>query len=181
MKVIKCIIILLITVIVLTSCSFDSIRRLDRIGRSDLDIADSTFSKVVATINSRDGNGLKSLFCVRVQENTNNFENDVSLILDFIEGDIVAFSAASESGVSSSKNKDRGKYVYTIQSAFSIQTETKKYYVGMEECVLNDLNEAEVGITRISIIDSEDWNMDYVYRGNYEDSGIIIDCGGNDS
>ena len=53
-----------------------------------------------------------------------------------------------------------------IQSAFYLETSARKYYIAIRECTKDDFDNNNVGVISIYIIKSEDWDEDYIYRGD---------------
>ena len=42
----------------------------------------------------------------------------------------------------------------------------QKYYIAIRECTKDDFDNNNVGVISIYIIKSEDWDEDYIYRGD---------------
>jgi hypothetical protein len=138
-------------------------------------IADETFNEIIAAIKSKDDSSIMELFSDSVK-NEGKLSQEVLNFLNFIRGDIVSFSSAIESGVGTFSDVDNGKTKTEIQPSFRITTTENTYYVAIKECIRDDGNDSNIGITSIYIIDSNTWSSDYVYRGDGKwTPGIIID------
>ena len=53
-----------------------------------------------------------------------------------------------------------------MQSTFSVETESRKYYLAIRECIDDDFDNKNIGVVSIYIIDAENWKEDYLYRGD---------------
>ena len=50
--------------------------------------------------------------------------------------------------------------------AFYLETSAQKYYIAIRECTKDDFDNNNVGVISIYIIKSDDWDEDYIYRGD---------------
>ena len=66
---------------------------------SDEKRADNTLQQVISAVNTNDCAQLESLFSKNVRDNINGFRESSVSFVNFIQGDIVSFSDASEAGV----------------------------------------------------------------------------------
>ncbi len=135
---------------------------------SNESIADKTFAKVVGAIQSEDPSAIIQLLSDEVKGTSFSLEEDADRFIEFIEGDMVSFSNAAESGVGSDENMDRGKTRKDINASFSIETTEKTYYIAIKECVKNDFKRTNVGVLSIYVIEADAWTDEYVYRGDGE-------------
>jgi len=149
---------------ILSSCSVEGMNMFFRIDNNE-QIADKTFNKIINTIKQKDESEFAKLFSKSTQ-NGNNLLQDARKLMDFIHGDIVSISAASESGVITEYEKDKGKIKKEIQSSFCIVTSETKYYMAIKECTRNDFDSDKIGILSIYIIEASNWTVTYVYRGD---------------
>lgn len=147
-----------------TACIFD----ISIFKKSNEEIADETFSTVIEAIESKDQTKLLGLFSKTVHNEVHALEENALELFEFIEGDILSFSKAMESGMITHDSVDYGKRKKEIESAFNITTTEHIYYFDIKECTRDDYNDDNVGIVSIYVIDSENWGKDYVYRGDAE-------------
>lgn len=152
-------------VLFLTSCSLGG-ENTNIFKENDESIANNTFEKVINTIKSQENTELEALFSKVVQGETSNLEENAINLIKFIQGDIVSFSDSSEAGVGADYKTEQGKKQKEIHSAFHIETSEQKYYIVIRECTKDDFDKNNVGVISIYIIKSEDWNEDYIYRGD---------------
>ena len=158
---------LLVAMLLLTSCSVEKVR-MNFFEEDDTIIADNTLGQILEAINARDHLKLKTLFSKSVQDEANDLEENALNFIEFIQGNIVSFSKASEAGVGADYKTENGKKQKEIQSAFYIETSEHQYYIAIGECIRDDSNNRDVGVTSIYIIESKKWNEDYIYRGDGE-------------
>ena len=161
-------------VCLLTSCSVmgDNMKIFKE---SDETIADKTFERLVNAINSKNVLQIKSMFSNTIQGN-GNLEEESYKLFEFIQGDIASYSSSSEMGVGTDIKSENGKSKKEIQSTFWIKTTKSIYYLAVKECVKNEFDNSDIGLLSIYIIKAQDWDKDYVYRGDGKWSrGVNID------
>ena len=157
-------IILIILVLTFTSCSNGGIN-MGIFGDNDEKIADKTFDKIINAIKSNNDSKMVDMFSNSVKSEV-DLSQSVSMFYDFIQGDMISFSSASEAGVGADYETESGKKRKEIQSAFCIITTKNTYYIAVKECVKDEIDDNNIGIVSIYIIESKNWKEDYVYRGD---------------
>jgi len=166
------IVMVLIVMIVLSSCAGGADRMF--LG-SDEKIADETFSEIVIAIQNQDSAQIAKMFA-RSVKSEKELQQDASILIDYIRGEVVSVSAATEKGVGADYQKDDGKGRKEIQSSFYLETTQTSYYVAIKECVINDFDNRGVGVIALHIIEVCNWKEEYVYRGDGSwTPGIVID------
>ncbi len=130
--------------------------------------ADKTFAEVLDAVRSEDPSAITQLFSDEAKSTSSSLEEDADSFIKFIEGDIVSFSNAAESGVGSDGNVEGGKTRKDINASFSVETTEKTYYIAIKECVKDDFKRSNVGILSVYIIEASAWTDEYVYRGDGE-------------
>lgn len=164
MKKVFLLIILLILTLIFISCSNGG-TDMDVFENDDEEIADMTLDEIITAVKLEDGLKLVDMFCNDIKSR-DNLSQSVSLFFDFIHGDIVSVSTASESGVGTDYIIETGKMRKEIQSAFCIRTTESTYYIAIKECIVDEFDDNNIGIVSIYIIESINWHEDYVYRGD---------------
>lgn len=134
-------------------------------GDNNEKIADKTFNKIITTIESNNDSTMVNMFSNTVKSDV-DLSYSVLMFYDFIHGDIVSFSSASEAGVGADYQTERGKKRKEIQSSFCISTTENEYFIAIKECVKDEIDDNNIGIVSIYIIESNNWKEDYVYRGD---------------
>jgi len=177
MKKVLTSIILLMLILTLTSCSNVSVFR-----DNNEKIADETFNEIISAVRLKDESKIADMFSDAIKSEGNLTQSALRFI-DYIHGDIISFSSASEAGVGADYKTENGKMRKEIQSAFCINTTESTYYVAIKECIKDGLDD-NIGLVSIYIIESNNWTEDYVYRGDGKwAQGINVDEGntGEDS
>lgn len=164
MKNVLLLIILLALTLTSTSCSNGG-TDMGILGDNNEKIADKTFNKIITAIGSNNDSTMVNMFSNTVKSEV-DLSHSVLMFYDFIHGDIVLFSSASEAGVGADYQTERGKKRKEIQSAFCISTTENTYYIAIKECVKDEIDDNNIGIVSIYIIESNNWKEDYVYRGD---------------
>lgn len=132
---------------------------------NDEKIADKTFNKITSAIGSNNDSTMINMFSNTVKSEI-DLSYSVLMFYDFIHGDIVSFSSASEAGVGADYQIESGKKRKEIQSSFCINTTENTYYIAIKECVKDEFDDNNIGIVSIYIIESNNWKEDHVYRGD---------------
>ena len=157
-------IILLILTLTFTSCSNGG-TGMGVFEDNDEKIADKTFNKIITAIRTNDDSKMVDMFSNAVKREV-DLSQSVLKFYDFIHGDILSFSSASEAGVGTDYETENGKKRKELQSAFCISTTESTYYIAVKECVKDEIDDNRIGIVSIYIIESNNWQEDYVYRGD---------------
>ncbi len=134
-------------------------------GDNDEKIADKTFNEMITAIRLQDDSKIVDMFSHSIKSE-DNLSQSASMLLDFIRGEIVSFSPASEAGVGTDDRTESGKKRKEIQSAFCISTTESTYYIAIKECIKDEFDDNNIGIMSIYIIESNNWTENYVYRGD---------------
>jgi len=136
---------------------------------NDEKIADKTFNEIITAISLQDDSKIVDMFSNSIKSEDNSVDNlsqSALKFFEFIHGDIVAFSSASEAGVGTDYRIESGKKRKEIQSAFCINTTENTYYIAIKECIKDEFDDNNIGIMSIYIIESNNWTENYVYRGD---------------
>ena len=134
-------------------------------GDNDEKIADKTFNEIISAVKLKDNSKIVNMFSDAIKSE-NNLSQSASNFIDYIDGDIISISSASEAGVGADYKTETGKKRKEIQSAFCINTTERIYYIAIKECVRDEFDDNNVGVMSIYIIESNNWTEDYVYRGD---------------
>jgi len=162
-KLLLSIIVILLTV-AFTSCSAE-FANMGMFEDNDEKKADETFRILISAVELKDDSKLVDMFSNAVRSE-NDLSQSAEKFVDYIHGDIVSLSSARESGVGSSYTTENGKRRKEIQSSFCINTTENAYYIAMKECVIDEFDKNNIGLLSIYIIESNNWTVDCVYRGD---------------
>ena len=171
----KILILLIAMIFLLTSCSLRGpIAPLYH--ENDQSIADNTFAKLVDMIKNHDENELKALFSETTRNEASDFDTQITDFLNYIEGEIVSFH--SDMSVGAHIVNEYGTKRKEIEPVFYLETTEQDYYIALIECIRDDFDPNNIGISSLYIISTENWTEPYLYRGDGEwVPGIHIDPG----
>ncbi len=164
MKKMLLLIIIVILTITIASC-FGGCTNASILRENNAEIADETFREIIEAIRLKNGSKIVDLFSSSIKSEE-SLSVSASKFIDYIQGEIISFSSASESGVGASYKAERGKKKKEIQASFTIVTSESKYYLAIKECTRDDFDENNIGIISIYIIEADNWTVDYVYGGD---------------
>jgi len=157
-------ILIAITAVMLYSC-FDGGDDMGIFTDSDEKIADQTFNEIIIAIGLKDDSKIVDMFSNSIKKDESLLQS-ASKFIDYIHGDIISFSLASDAGVGVDYKIENGKKRKEIQSAFCINTTEDTYFVAIKECTKDQFNANNIGIVSIYVIESDNWTEDYTYRGD---------------
>ena len=160
----KAVVLLIVCVCLLTSCTLSETITTHTVLPND--VADNTMETIVHLIEANDTDSFIQLFSPSVRKENQEFEQSVKDLFSFVKGNIQSVTNASEGGVSVEKSSDKGKVYVIYESVFTLKTDMETYHICVKECVRDDFQKANVGLLSFHIINSRDWQNDYLYRGN---------------
>ena len=173
------IVLIIFSIIILNSC----FKRGD-IFFNDDKIIDKSIEKIIEAINKKDVEDIKIIFCNEVLNEYINFEEQVVVLFEFIQGEIESWKRTGGPSTSLGNNDDgSGRIWKVIQATYDIETNKGKYHVSLQEILKFSQDSNKIGISSFCIINANDWNEDYNYWGGigsttkFEILGISINHG----
>ena len=136
--------------------------------KSNEAVADAMFANILDAMQTKEEARLIALFSKNIQKANPELQENARNFVEFLQGEIVSFSRAADSGVGVETEQTDGKWKQTIQSSFAIVTSEYTYYLAMKECTKDDFDPNNVGVQSIYIICEDNWKQEYVYRGEKE-------------
>jgi len=133
---------------------------------SDESRAVVTLEVIVHAVNDNDAEALAYLFSYNVLTEKSDLLDTSKDFIEFVGGEIITYSEPADNGISSYEEFEYGKMRKEIQHSVTIETTLGRYYIAILECVIDDFDEENVGVTSIYIINAENWQNDHVYRGD---------------
>jgi len=173
MKKINLFILLMISIMILSSCSFGG-NKMSITDDSDKK-ADERMEQIIETLKNKDQNALKSMFSKQALVEANDFDGNLDALFNYIEGDIQSWESTGGYGGSDEKNADgTGNRKKEIESTYILTTSEQEYQIAVYEFTIDTANQNNVGVYSLCIINSKDnKNPGFVYWGNGE-AGINI-------
>ncbi len=133
-----------------------------------------TMERVVISINNKDQSEFKDLFSKTVCENDVDIEEDISLLFDYIQGEIVECKFLG--GLNTSEMREDGQHIKEIKACYLISTETQKYNIAIRERVVDRSDQNSIGIYSFNIINDNEWKNEYLYgAGGAQIAGVHIE------
>ena len=151
----------------LTSCSWGNNIFVDK----DREAASNAFEKVVEAIKTKNEGLIIELFSNNVKNGV-DLQGQAVLLIEYIEGEIVSFTPSN--GLVTSEKGEYGKRKKEIKPSFTLNTTEKTYHFSIKMCMRDDFDKDNVGMVSMNVIESSNWNSEYVYRLNVFIDGIII-------
>ena len=110
-----------------------------------------------------------------------DFEEQITLLFEFIQGEIDSWKRTGGPGVSEGINDDgSGRVWKEMRATYDIQTSEQKYHVSLKEITKDSQNSDKIGVSSLCIINAEDWHEEYNYWGDLGTLGIHVDFNKND-
>lgn len=133
---------------------------------SDESRAVVTLEVIVHAVNDNDAEALAYLFSYNVLTEKSDLLDTSKDFIEFVGGEIITYSDPADNGISPYEEFEYDKIRKEIQYSVTVETTAGKYHIAILECVIDDFDEENVGVTSIYIINAENWQNDYVYRGD---------------
>jgi len=125
-------------------------------------------AQVLDLIESRNKEGLKSLFSSQALVEVNDIDQQIDDLFNFYEGTLLSCEYKSM-GESDSIVQGRVKKIYF--AGFYVQTDEQKYKISLKECYYDNLHKDE-GLERIVIKKVE--SFDEPWASGFKEFGIFI-------
>ena len=137
--------------------------------------ADTRFEQILDFIKNQDKDGLKKIFSKQALFTTDNFDDSLDTLFNYIQGRVQSWEKTGTYGGKDEKNvngtSNRKKQ---IDSTYIFTTDEQEYRVAIYEFTIDTANPDNVGVYSFCIISSEDDQYsESRYWGNGE-AGINI-------
>ena len=166
----KALLLILLLLLILSACSEKGSNMF--YGDNNEEIADQTFTEIIAAVSTQDVTRVIELFSCSVKSQM-DLSQSAAEFVTYFDGDIISFSAAVDAGVGADYRTENGQVRKDIQSAFRITTNKNSYYIAIKECIRDEFDSNNVGILSIYAIEASNWTENYVYRGDGKWTGGI--------
>ena len=135
-------------------------------------IADKWMKKVVKAIEKQDKDAFRQLFFERALDEANDFEENMDYLFELFQGEVKSWKRTATSSFDDYNN---GHVRKEINSSYDIESSDQKYHMSLKICSSDNKISKNVGIKAFCIINENDWREAYVYWGDWDMFGIIID------
>lgn len=180
-----CLVITITFALIFNACSLQSKsmveERLYNLNKgNDKEMANSRLEQVVEYINSKNADGLKTLFSDKALNESGDFEKSAEKLFDFVQGEIISWDDSEELTVTDAN--DYGKKSKEIHSYYYVSTENQTYFFMLWDCPINTKDINEEGLYMLLVVKESDeadiWDESnkIIYDGNKKLShaGIYI-------
>lgn len=154
MKKTVCLTILIVLILLLTSC----IKGVDTMffKDNDNDLADVRMKQVFTAIKAKDKEAIKSVFSKKALAETSNIDVGINYLLSFIQGEVISWNRDESSTVfDSNENGNKAKQLVTW---FNLNTDEQNYLVFLVDYPIDTINPENEGLYSLRIIRAQDEN-----------------------
>ena len=156
-------------VLLLTSCSSHGVGVYDPYHGK----LDDLFSGITTAINDQDATALKTLFADSVLQQDTDFDENLEVLLGFIQGRIISYEVKGHSG---EKSADNGERVAREQSWYVVKTEQESYIFIIIACLEDTTNPDNVGVETLRVLREADKDQHFASWEDVELPGIYVGC-----
>lgn len=134
---------------------------------------DDLFSGITTAINDQDATALKTLFADSVLQQDADFDENLEVLLGFIQGRIISYEVKGHSG---EKSADNGERVAREQSWYVVKTEQESYIFIIIACLEDTTNPDNVGVETLRVLREADKDQYFASWEDVEIPGIYVGC-----
>lgn len=162
----KKIILILTCVLFLTSCSSKEIKGYTNLFRSNEEITNEYFEKLINAIESQNENELRNLFSKTVVDESENFSESASALFDFYRGEMKTYKCWASNA--NSRKKRTGEKTSALISSYDVETTEGAFCFAFNTVEIDNTNSDNLGISSLYIIDYENSDKGFAYWGDGE-------------
>jgi len=145
-KKIKLVLFILVNSLMLSSC----------IGGRKISIgegkrADTQVEKIISAIKNQDKEALKLLFSKKALEEAEDFDEEVDILFDYIQGDIESWE---KEGGGSYKSTRNGKSTWILLYSITLKTEKGLYRIFVVDYSIDTINPDSQGVYMLELIEN---------------------------
>lgn len=133
--------------------------------QSDEFIADTQMDSLLDTIESRDRNGLISLFAPNALNDAENVHHSIELLYSYYQGRHVSYNNWDATGVSTDRNDNH--IVKKLYGTYDVVTDKDTYRFAFLFVAEDSANSENIGFQSVYVIRmDDDVSTQYAYRGD---------------
>ena len=174
------ILLFLINILLLSSCSLGGSRTEMLNKDSDDKKANVRLEEVIEAIENQDKDALKEMFSEQALDEADDFNGSMDYLFDFFEGEVDSWEKSSGPTVFESNNY--GHKTKEVSSYYYVNTDKQKYFFLLRDYPVDTDHPDNVGLYMLLVVKAEDeeklWDGDQkiLYDGNQKIShaGIYI-------
>lgn len=144
---------ILLMFVLITACTSNS--RTELLNNSSYKkIANDKLEKMVMYIANKDTDSIKSLFSERVLNESTDFDDKLTELFEFVEGEVISWEASS--GPTVFEARDSGKTTREVDSYYYVTTDVNKYFIIINDFQIDEVNASNQGINMFLVVLSDD-------------------------
>ena len=176
MEKICCLFVLILTLLLFTSCSLGEINMKNHFSQIDPQATNNKFEEIISAIQNQNEPALKDLFSKTSISQAEDIHSSITALFDFFQGEMLSYDDLGARSIDKGKNDDGTRRIWeSIQSTYDVETTEQKYRFAIKEFTKDTADPNNVGIYSLYIIREEDSNLQFAYWGDGQWSpGIII-------
>lgn len=121
---------------------------------SDQQVSDEIIETVLDGINNEDTDSIKNIFSEKAVSESENFDDNVQSLFDFIDGEVVSYEESDPP--SSFDSSDSDYKIKLIKSYYYMSTNSEKYFILIENYAINTKNIDNQGVKCLIIVKADD-------------------------
>lgn len=154
--------ILILSMLLLSSCSIGG-SRTEMLNRSSDDtIANARLEQVIEAIKNKDKDTVKSLFSKQALSESIDFDSSMNDLFDFFQGEVDSWKKSS--GPTVFESNDHGHKKKEVSSYYYINTDKQKYFFLLQDYPVDTDHPDNVGLYMLLVVKAED--REKIYDGN---------------
>ncbi|OOM11659.1 DUF5104 domain-containing protein [Clostridium saccharobutylicum] len=130
--------------------------------KSDKEIAEARFQKIVECLEDNDKEGLKKIFSSNALKEAKDIDGSIDYISGFFKGKIQSKDVALEV----SDHKDNGKNTRELKAFYTVITDEGTYIVFFIDQLVDTKNPDNVGLYMLQIIKESDEEKEFDWGGD---------------
>lgn len=163
------ILLFLINILLLSSCSLGGSRE-EMLNRDNDDKkADARLEQVIEAIKNKDKDVLKSMFSKQALDETDDFDGSMDYLFDFFQGEVDSWKS---NGSIVSETNNYGHKTKEVKSFYNVDTDKQEYLFFLLEYTVDTDHPDNVGLYTLRVIKAEDKETQFGYWQDMKIAGI---------
>lgn len=154
MKRLRVYIMLMLCLLLATSCSIggDRTRMLNE--SNEKEESQDTLELILDSIATKDSESLKSIFSSQALKEVDYFDRDIEYLFEFFQGEVNRWEIRT--GPQVSETNDHGKKTKEMKTWYEVETDTNNYIVFILEYTGDTEHSENLGVYALRIVNKED-------------------------
>lgn len=164
------ILLFLINILLLSSCSLGG-GRTEMLNRDGDDKkADVRLEQILGVIKNKDKDALKAMFSKQALDEADDIDGRMDYLLNFFQGEVVSWKQNGGPIVDEANNS--GNKTKESKSFFNVDTDKQKYLFFLLDCTVDKDHPDNVGLYSLRVIKTEDKETQFGYWQDMKIAGI---------